>query len=88
MARNAGSSIDLLVSDVVMPQMSGPDLYECLVEMLPGLRGFFISGYASSAVVHKGQLREGVNFIAKPFTSEALLNKVVEFLGLGRDRIR
>jgi len=87
LARTAGSSIDLLVSDVVMPQMSGPDLYECLVEMLPGLRGIFMSGYANSAVVHKGQLREGVNFIAKPFTSEALLDKVIELLGLGRDEL-
>jgi len=88
LARTTDSSIDLLVSDVVMPQMSGPDLYESLVELRPGLRGLFMSGYASSSVVHKGQLREGVNFIAKPFTSEALLDKVNEFLVLGRDGTR
>jgi len=85
LARATDSSLDLLVSDVVMPQMSGPDLYEILTELRPGLRGLFMSGYASSSVVHKGQLKEGVNFIAKPFTSEALLDKVNEFLGLRRD---
>jgi len=81
LARNSQIAIDLLVSDVVMPQMSGPELCGRLVELRPELRTLFMSGYASATVVHKGLLQEGVNVIAKPFTSEALLKKVDEFLG-------
>lgn len=80
LVRTTSEGIDLLVSDVVMPQMSGPELHERLTDLLPGLRALFVSGYASSAVIHKGQLREGVNFMAKPFTSEALLARVGELL--------
>ena len=83
MMRTRSEPMDLLLSDVVMPQMSGPELHERLNELLPGLRGLFMSGYASSQVVHKGALREGVNFIAKPFTSEELLAKVGDFLASG-----
>ena len=80
LVRASGRPVDLLVSDVVMPQMSGPELHERLADLVPGVRGLFMSGYASSSVVHKGQLREGSNFISKPFTAEALLAKVEEFL--------
>jgi CheY-like chemotaxis protein len=76
LARANAAGIDLLVSDVVMPQMNGPELYGCLSEIIPGLKALFMSGYANNLSVHNGLLEEGVNFIAKPFTSETLLDHV------------
>lgn len=71
-----GKEIDLLVSDVVMPQMNGTQLYERLLKTRPGLRVLFMSGYSSGIQIpHAGHV-EMLNFIAKPFTSETFLKKV------------
>ncbi|MBV5328426.1 MAG: response regulator [Chlorobium sp.] len=69
-------NIDLLISDVVMPQMSGPELYERLLETRQGLKVLFMSGYPGSVKIPHGLHIEEVDFIAKPFTSEAFLKKV------------
>jgi PAS domain S-box-containing protein len=71
--------IDLLITDVVMPQMSGPELAERLRQIVPGLKVLYISGYASELIVHQGHLEEGVHFLAKPFCMETLL-KIVDNL--------
>ncbi len=75
------SEIKLLLSDVVMPHMTGLELYEVLVVQAPELKVIFMSGYASNLNVHSGSLTEVVNFLAKPFTSEALVKKVCESMG-------
>lgn len=78
--RSCGESIDLLVSDVVMPQMNGPELYERVIEQMPELRVLFMSGYAGVVTAHNGHLEEEANFISKPFTMEALLRKISEVM--------
>ncbi len=80
LAQEHPGQIDLLISDVVMPHMNGPELYERLREIVPGLRVLFMSGYANSVVVHAGHLEEGASFISKPFTSEAFLGRIGQLL--------
>ncbi|MDD2856528.1 MAG: ATP-binding protein, partial [Desulfuromonadaceae bacterium] len=72
--------IDLLLSDVVMPQMSGPELYQRLKDVIPDLKVIYMSGYTNNVVVHKGALDEAAVFIAKPFTSATLLAHVSRIL--------
>jgi PAS domain S-box-containing protein len=78
--RSHGETFDLLVSDVVMPQMNGPELYERISELVPGLKVLYMSGYAGVVSVHNGHLEEEANYISKPFTMEAFIRKVSEVL--------
>ncbi len=72
--------IDLLITDVVMPGMSGHALAERLAERQPGLRCLFISGYTADVIAHRGVLSVDVDFLAKPFTRDELARKVREIL--------
>ncbi len=83
-ARERQGKVDLLVTDVVMPQMNGPELHERLLEIVPGHRVLYISGYASNMDVHRGELIEGINFLPKPFSSETFLHRVSEILQTDR----
>jgi PAS domain S-box-containing protein len=73
-ARHPGR-IDVVVSDVVMPGLSGPQLVKELRIARPGLRALFVSGYSQDAVAERGVLG-GVELLPKPFTSAALLERV------------
>ena len=75
--------IDLIVTDVVMPGMNGAVLVEKLREQLPNARVIFTSGYTNNAIVHKGVLDEGKEFLQKPYSPEALLETVRTVLDRG-----
>jgi len=72
--------IDLLISDVVMPGMKGPELSRRLKEQYPNLRVLYMSGYADEAIRRQGSLEEGSVFLSKPATMQALLHTVDEIL--------
>ncbi|MBN1592952.1 MAG: PAS domain S-box protein [Candidatus Coatesbacteria bacterium] len=75
-----GAEIDLLLTDVVMPEMGGRDLAEILSRRCPNVRALFMSGYSENAIAHMGILEEGLEFISKPFSSKDLLKKIRKIL--------
>jgi signal transduction histidine kinase len=73
--------IDLLLTDVIMPHMSGPELAAKLAAVRPSMRVLFMSGYAGGSVGDKGILAPDISFLQKPFTRDALAEKIRQVLG-------
>jgi PAS domain S-box-containing protein len=83
LAREHAGTIHLLMTDVVMPEMNGRDLAKNLLSQYPHLKRLFMSGYTADVIAHHGVLDPGIHFLQKPFTVEALADKVREALGGG-----
>jgi PAS domain S-box-containing protein len=71
---------DLVLTDVIMPQMSGKDLYDQIKSQLPGIKVLLMSGYTDDALAHHGVLDEGFFFLEKPFSPIKIARKVREVL--------
>jgi CheY-like chemotaxis protein len=80
LAEDQTTEISLLLTDVVMPQMSGRELAERLLTMRPQLGVLYMSGYTDDAIVRHGLLEDTLNFIQKPFDSGSVARKVREVL--------
>jgi len=73
-------TIDLVLTDVVLPDMSGREMVTRLQQQRPEGKVLYMSGYDDRAIVHHGVIEEGTAFLPKPFTGEALARKVREVL--------
>ncbi|RUM21195.1 response regulator [Rhizobium vallis] len=76
------AAIDLIFTDIVMPQMSGRQLADIVQEKWPAIRILYTTGYTRNAIVHNGVLDHGVSLLAKPFSLEQLAYKVRELLNV------
>lgn len=80
-ARELEGSIDLLLSDMLLPALSGFDLAEQLREQYPELKILFISGYVEGEIVQRSMTELGATFLDKPFQPAALLQRVIDVIG-------
>ena len=79
-AEKHNDTIDLLLTDVVMPEMNGCELSNKLLLTCPNLKTLYMSGYTADIIASHGLVENGVNFIQKPFTSKKLINSINELL--------
>jgi signal transduction histidine kinase/ActR/RegA family two-component response regulator len=80
----SGAAVDLLLTDIVMPEMNGRKLADAAIVLRPDLKVMFMTGFTKNAVVHNGVLDPGVHFLAKPFSLEELSMKLREVLEMQR----
>jgi len=74
------TAIDLVMTDVIMAGMSGPELVVRLQELHPDVKVLYVSGYTEEATIHHGVLTEGIAFLQKPFTPDGLARKIRQLL--------
>jgi two-component system, cell cycle sensor histidine kinase and response regulator CckA len=79
-ARERSGNIDLVLTDVIMPKISGTELVSQIQAMKPGVKALYLSGFTDGAVVHHGLLDSKMAFLQKPFTVENLTRKVREVI--------
>lgn len=76
LARDNSENIQVLITDVVMPEMNGRELAERLLAISPNIKHLFMSGYTPDVIMHRGVLGEGINFIQKPFSLKDLAVRI------------
>ncbi len=79
-AKSHPMPIDLLITDVIMPDINGRDLYEQIAQIRKGIKALFMSGYPADVISHHGVLEAGVHFIQKPFSLHDFAEKVRKVL--------
>ncbi len=84
LAQQDNRSIDLLLTDVIMPGLGGHALARRMEALRPGLKVLYMSGYTDSSIAQHGVLEEGISLLHKPFTEEELVRKIREVLDAGR----
>ncbi|MCX6899921.1 MAG: response regulator [Verrucomicrobia bacterium] len=84
----ASRKIDIMVTDVIMPQMGGKELADQLKRLRPNTRILFVSGYTGDALDNSGVLQTGAAFLEKPFSAARLTQKIREVMGNGSPRKR
>ena len=84
MAQSPGKNFDLLMTDVVMPEMDGKELADRLGKIAPDIAILFTSGYTENVIVHHGILAERLHFLSKPYSIQTLANKLAEVLAARR----
>ena len=84
-AENYQGTIDLLLTDVIMPEMNGAELSKILLSARPGLKTLFMSGYTADIIAQNSVLESEVNFIQKPITMKALISIVANILNPRQD---
>jgi two-component system, cell cycle sensor histidine kinase and response regulator CckA len=80
LAKGLSTPLDLLITDVIMPEMNGKDLADRLLSLYPNLKCLFMSGYTASIIAGQGVLDEGMHFIQKPFSANDLAVKIRKVL--------
>lgn len=85
-AKEYACKIDLLITDVVMPEMNGRELSELLQKACPALKTLYVSGYTADVIANRGILDEGVFFISKPFSINEYALKIREVLSISSDK--
>lgn len=80
LVREHQGRIDLLMTDVVMPEMNGRDLAGSIMSIYPDVKRLFMSGYTANVIAHHGVLDQGVHFLQKPFSRKDLGRKLREVL--------
>jgi PAS domain S-box-containing protein len=83
LAADYKNKIDLLITDVILPEMNGRELSEKLRKQYANLKVLFMSGYTANVIAHRGVLEDGINFLTKPFSKDELAKKVREVLDSG-----
>ena len=78
--RMASRPIHLLVSDIVMPRLNGPDLAQRIVRRRPAIQVLYVSGFANKVAVERGSISQNASFLQKPFRPGTLAQKVRERL--------
>jgi len=80
---NTDTPFDLLITDVIMPHMSGPELRDKIIGIFPEMKVLFISGYTSDIIAHHGVLEKGVQLLQKPFSLTDLSQKIKQIIENG-----
>lgn len=78
--KETDQTIDCVVTDVIMPGMSGRELVKGISTLRPGIRALYMSGYTSDVIAHHGVLDKGVFFIQKPFDMNSIHQKIQEVM--------
>lgn len=78
--KKGNSSFDLVITDLIMPELNGKDFIKKAIVVMPDIKVIYVSGYTDNHIVHDGMLEEGVNFLQKPYSQQMLARMVKKLL--------